>query len=170
LMMLLAESFFLRAEAAVRYGITFGSSEQALYESGVRAHFRTLAPLAYTVANNYGNAANAGDAFANNYLARAVPYQGWAASSGSMDDKIRAILIQKWVSLVHISGLEAWSDYRKSTVSASSSVPYSPKSVQVNATDPEPVRYLYPQTEINTNSNVPTGTNRFTSKIFWDVN
>lgn len=173
MLMLLAEVRFLMAEAAERYGIAFPgfSNAQALYESGVISHFRTLAGATSTA--NLGNAANAGDAFALRYLARPIDNVSYTTSTS----KIRAILLQKWVSLVHINGLEAWSDYRKSTNTqnpsatlSTMSTPSIPRTV-ASTSNPQPVRYLYPQTEINANSaNVPKNISRFTSRIFWDVN
>jgi hypothetical protein len=160
--MLLAELYFLQAEAAERYGIAFpGGSAQALYEAGILAHFRTCAAPATA-----GNTANTGDAPAQRYIARTINNIGWVAST----DKIKAILIQKWVSLCNINGLEAWSEYRKSSGSTSVGIPISPRTVALTS-NPEPVRYVYPQTEIDRNgANVPKDINRFTSKIFWDVN
>jgi len=162
MLMLLAEAYFLQAEAAQRYGIVFpGGTAQQLYQAGILAHFRTVAAPSAA-----GNASNAGDVYAINYYNRAIDNIGWVASI----DKIRAILIQKWVSLTHINGLEAWSEYRKSSGSASVGVPIKVRTV-ASTSNPEPVRYLYPQSELDANSkNVPTGIDRFTSKIFWDVN
>jgi hypothetical protein len=137
-----------------------------LYENGILSHFRTCA-IAVGATNGFaGNATNAGDAYAIRYYNRPIDNVNFAVST----DKIRAILIQKWVSLVHISGLEAWSEYRKSSGSPSVGVPSSPRTL-ASTSNPEPARYLYPQSELDANfSNVPTGIDRFTSKIFWDVN
>ncbi|SJZ38498.1 SusD/RagB family nutrient-binding outer membrane lipoprotein [Sediminibacterium ginsengisoli] len=160
MLMLLAEAYFLQAEAAQRYGVALGTA-QSLYESGILAHFRTVA-----APSTAGNASNTGDAYAIRYYSKPIQNVGWAAST----DKIRAILIQKWVSLEHINGLEAWSEYRKSSGSTSVGVPILPATV-ASTSNPEPVRYLYPQTEYDANTNnVPASINRFTSKIFWDVN
>jgi hypothetical protein len=169
LLMLLAEAYFLQAEAAQRYGIVFaGGGAQQLYEAGILSHFRTCAAANANTPNNFGNASNAGDAYAIRYYNRLTNSNNinWTLST----DKIRAILIQKWVSLTHINGLEAWSEYRKSSGSASVGVPILVKTV-ASTSNPEPVRYLYPQSELDANiNNVPTGIDRFTSKIFWDVN
>jgi hypothetical protein len=162
MVMLQAEALLLQAEAAQRYGTTFPgyTTAKALYEAGVTAHFRACA------APSTAAGSTAGDPFAARYLARAVNNQGWDAST----DKIRAILIQKWISLQNVNGLEAWSEYRKSSGSASVGVPSLVKTL-ASTTNPEPVRFLYPQSELDVNKdNVPTGISRFTSKIFWDVN
>ena len=162
--MLLAEALFLQAEAAQRYGISFGTgaaTAQQCYEAGILSHFRTCA-----APSTAGNVSNAGDAFALRYIARPIDNIGWASST----DKIRAILIQKWVSLCNINGLEAWSEYRKSSGSASEGVPIKVRT-RATTTNPEPARYLYPQREYDSNgANTPKNIDRFTSKIFWDVN
>jgi hypothetical protein len=162
MLMLLAEAYFIQAEAAFRYGIAFtGGGAQQLYEAGILAHFRTCA-----APSSAGNVSNAGDAYAARYILRPLQNVSWVTST----NKLRAILIQKWVSLCNINGLEAWSDYRKSSGSTSVSVPILVRT-RAGTTNPEPVRYLYPQRELDANSaNVPTGIDRFTSKIFWDVN
>jgi hypothetical protein len=171
IVMTLAEAFFLQAEAAQRYGITFGSTPKALYESGVLAHFRLCA------APNLVAGSTAGDPFAQRYLSRSVVINGYTASINSFNpnwdlatDKLRTILVEKWLAYTHVSGLAAWADYRESNGSPSVSVPYNVRTTTVTS-NPEPVRYFYPQTEENSNgTNTPKGISVFTSRIFWDVN
>lgn len=165
-----AEKYFLLAEAAQRYGTTFVTetgNAQTLYENGVKWAFRlTTAAWTSTSSATYADA----DAAATKYLAQAQNLVNWAAST----DKVRAILVQKWVSLIHINGLEAWSDYRKSNGTTSVSVPASVKTV-ASTSKSEPVRLYYPLIETNANS---TGLPGYTSnpdyvyntRIFWDVN
>jgi hypothetical protein len=164
MMVLAAESYFLRAEYAERYATPVsGLTAQQLYDAGVLAHFRTCA-----APSTAGNVANAGDAFALRYLARPAQNINYTIST----DKIKAILLQKWVSLTHINGLEQWSEYRKASGTTSVGIPAGATvKTTASTTNPEPVRYLYPQGEFDNNANhVPQGISRFTSKIFWDVN
>ena len=161
--MLLAESKFLQAEYTERYGVTFGgNTAQNLYEQGIRDHFRTVASP-----STAGNTANGiADGFSFRYYSRPLDNVSYTIST----DKIKAILLQKWISLTHINGLEQWSEYRKASGTTSVGVPSSVKTV-AGTSNPEPVRFLYPQGEFDNNSNnVPQNINRFTSKIFWDVN
>jgi Starch-binding associating with outer membrane len=163
MLMLLAESKFLQAEFTERYGVTFsGLSARALFEEGIRDHFRTVASP-----STAGNTANpVADGFSSRYYSRLINNVNYVTST----DKIRAILLQKWISLTHINGLEQWSDYRKASGSGSVGVPASVKTTATTS-NPEPVRYLYPQGEFDNNgNNVPKNIDRFTSKIFWDVN
>ncbi len=163
MLMLLAESDFLQAEYTERYGVTFGgATAKDLYEKGIKDHFRTVASP-----STAGTAANPiADGFSFRYYSRPFDNVSYTAST----DKIKAILLQKWVSLTHVNGAEQWAEYRKSSGSASVGVPASVKTV-AGTTNPEPARFLYPQGEFDNNSNnVPKNINRFTSKIFWDVN
>ena len=170
MMMLLAEAKFLQAEYTQRYGVTFGgASAQTLYEQGILAHFRTIA-----FPSTAGNSSNVGDAFALRYYNRPANNVSFIAST----DKIRAILLQKWIAFTHVNGLEQWSDYRKANTTSlgptlsftTAGIPSTPYTTALTS-NPEPVRYLYPQGEFDNNGlNVPKNINRFTSKIFWDVN
>lgn len=159
-----AEAYLLRAEAAQRYGIAALGSAQTNYEDGVRWAFR-LAAATHT--NSPSASTTQADAAANAYLASGQNNVDWAAST----DKLRAIWIQKWLALVNIDGLEAWSEYRRTNSTTSTgSVPTSPKSIAVAGSQPEPVRLFYPQREQNVNSANYVNVNVFTNRIFWDVN
>jgi hypothetical protein len=169
-----AEKYFLLAEAAQRYSIAGLGTAQANYTEGVRAAFRQT--TAYWTATSSGTAAQ-GTAAADAYLAQDLAYVSWTNAT-SQANLVRTILIQKWVSLMSVNGLESWSEYRKSNtttgagvVTAFGSVPTSPHSVSGSANAAEPVRFFYPLREESTNgSNIPQGINVFTGKIFWDVN
>jgi hypothetical protein len=159
IVMTAAEVYFNLAEAAQR-GVPGIGTAQTNYENGVRWAFRLAAATQTGTATATDAAA---DAAANGYLTSTAVNADWSASP----DKLAAILIQKWTAFCHIDGLEAWSDYRKS---GGISCPTSPKS-QVAAASAEPVRLLYPLRENQVNgANVPANIDRFTSKIFWDVN
>jgi hypothetical protein len=86
----------------------------------------------------------------------------WAASP----DKLKAIWMQKWVSLVNFGGLEAWSEFRRTNF------PVTPPSASTAPTAKLPLRLFYPSTELGSNGeNIKAqGTiDVFTSRIFWDV-
>ncbi len=163
IIMSVAEAFFLKAEAAQRYNIAALGTAQSNYEDGVRWAFRLAA--ATHVAGATATDAQATTA-ANTYLASGQQFVDFTAST----DKIRTILIQKWLALANIDGQEAWSDYRKSNGSSSGSVPTTPKSVAVSASQQELVRLYYPFIEKSTNPENYKDVNIFTDRIFWDVN
>ena len=168
-----SEAFFLKAEAAQRYGIAGLGSARSNYEDGVREAFRLAAGSYLGTTTSYGlalsGAPSASDAVAtaeaNTYLASGQPLVDWDDSP----DKLRTIWVQKYFALIHIDGLEAWSEYRRTSSGTSSGLaPTNPQSVAT--TSAQPVRLYYPKTEENVNSKNYVAVNVFTSKIFWDVN
>jgi hypothetical protein len=162
ILMSAAEAYFLRAEAAERYGIAALGNARTLYETGVTWAFR----LAAATQTGTATATTAqADAAAATYLASGQPLVDWDDSP----DHLRAIWVQKYLALVHVDGLEAWSEYRRTNSTTSTgSVPTNPQSV--STTSAQPVRLYYPLREQNVNSSNYTNVNVFTNRIFWDVN
>lgn len=145
-LMTAAESFFLLAEAKQRYGaaVNLASTAQTYYETGVKESFKLT-----------GTAASA----ATTLLASGIELADWTASP----DKLKAIWMQKWVSMVNFQGLEAWTEFRRTNF------PNIPPSASAPAGQKLPLRLYYPQTEAGTNPNVPSGIDVFSTRIFWDV-
>jgi hypothetical protein len=148
-----AELQFLLAEAKQRYGaaVTLPGTAQSYYEEGVRQSFRLT-----------GTSVTYGADKATTLLTSGINLADWNASP----DKLQAIWMQKWIALVHYSGLEAWSEYRRTNF------PVTPPSLQTAANAPRPLRLLYPQSELASNgANVMAqGTiDVFATRLFWDV-
>lgn len=144
-----AESFFLLAEAKQRYGasITPAGTAQSYYEQGVKEAFRLS-----------GTAASA----ATTLLTSGFDLADWTASP----DKLKAIWMQKWLSMVNIQGLEAWTEFRRTNY------PNIPPSASAPVGQKLPVRLFYPSTELGSNeANVKAqGTiDVFNTRLFWDV-
>ncbi len=144
ILMSAAESYFLQAEAAAR-GWSGGNAAE-LYEDGIRASFSYWG-LSAGQATSYINQA-------------AVTYP----AAGTLEQKIDAIITQKWVSLNGTQNLEGWTEWRRTgypdifTISETS-----------NIGDFFPVRILYPDTEVTRNPNTPPQ-KTVTDKVWWDVN
>ena len=137
---------FSLAEAKQRFpAVTLPGTAQSYYEEGVRQSFRVLGVANATAQANVLTSSGIADA-------------DFAASP----DKLRAIAIQKWLALANFSGLEAWTEYRKSNL------PVTPQANTVTSTD-RPLRFFYPNTESGSNANVPTGIDVFKTRLFWDV-
>jgi hypothetical protein len=135
-----AESFFNQAEA-VQKGVMTGSA-QALYEAGIEASF------------DYLGAPDAAD-----YYTQAVPLVGWNSSTGQ---ELEAIITQKWIAVIGITGEQSWFDY--SRTGYPSNLPIS----RLASTPDRPVRLFYTSDEISANgANVPVQPNAFTAKVFW---
>lgn len=148
-LMLAAESQFLLAEAAQRYGTQLGlpNTAQQYYERGVREAFRVV---------------GASDAQATVLLGSGKAEADWAASP----DKLKAIWMQKWLSMFGFQGLEAWSEVRRTNY------PPIPVSAGAAAGAKPPVRLFYPLSELGSNgANVLAqgDVDVFNGRLFWDV-
>ncbi|SEW38765.1 RagB/SusD family nutrient uptake outer membrane protein [Chitinophaga arvensicola] len=109
-----AESYFLRAEGALR-GWNMGGTPQALYETGIKASFaeagagasetyvqdNTSKPAAYIDPKNNANNANAPTTIT-------IKWEETAA----FEQKLERIITQKWIAL-YPDGQEAWSEFRR---------------------------------------------------------
>ncbi len=147
IIMTAAEVQFLLAEAKQRYAdVTLPNTAKVYYEEGITQSFRALGANVAGAATLKTNKVNNTD---------------WDAST----DKLAAIATQKWIALANFSGLEAWTEYRRTNL------PVIPQSIQV--TDAKrPVRFYYPNTESGSNGeNVKAqGTiDVFATRLFWDI-
>jgi hypothetical protein len=153
------ESLFLQAEAAQRGWIT--GDPQALYESAITQSFIYLYQDG---SNTITDTALHPAADATALYTSGTDDVDWTAST----NKLEAIITQKWAALNGINWVEAWTDYRRL------GIPNLPISEAPTHVVPQiPVRYLYPQSEYNTNAaNTPSlpANAQFTNKIFWDTN
>lgn len=142
------ESLFLQAEAIQR-GALNGVAKDA-YEAAVKESFTWL---------GVGSAADA-------YLTNTIkPIGNWDENS----DKLMLIWKQKYIAMCGISGLESYTDYRRTGFPATADI----LSVKQGITNTIPKRLIYPIEEYNYNSAnaVAEGTiNPQTSTIFWDAN
>lgn len=149
ILMTAAEIQFSLSEAKQRFAdVTLPNTAQSYYEAGVLQSFRVL---------GVPNAATNAQALLTGGLVNA----DWSAST----NKIEAIATQKWIGLVNFSGLEAWTEYRKT------GIPNTPQAATVTD-NKRPIRLFYPNTESGSNTaNVKAQgvIDVFTSRIFWDI-
>lgn len=128
-----SESYFLQAEAVAR-GWASGDIN-ALYVQGINASFAATG--------------NPGDAAA--YIATAPDGQLALTSAVSVEDKVKAIITQKYYAMNGFQGFEAWTEYRRTgypnflVVSAASII----------GANRMPQRFVYPSNEALSNSNFP---------------
>ncbi|RFM25985.1 SusD/RagB family nutrient-binding outer membrane lipoprotein [Deminuibacter soli] len=139
-----AESYFLQAEADVRYGD--GSHAQSLYNQGVLQ--------AFTDVGQDGTS----------FVAPGGAYE--FPTGGSTEDKIEAIIVQKWASFAYgTHQLEAFFDknrtgYPKTSPVYSNAINYVPGQIVVSASTTLaagllPKRLVYPYVETSRNANAP---------------
>ncbi len=137
-----AESYFMQAEAMVRY--YGGAGAQALYNSGVLS--------AFAATGNNGSSFITG--------AYAFP------TAGTMEQQIEAIVVQKWASFpVGCHAIEGWFERNRTGYPVSSPVystdpNYIPGQFVVSANSVLPAgqypkRLIYPYDEVSRNSNAP---------------
>ncbi len=170
--LLATESNFLQAEAYAR-GYLTGNAATA-FNAGITQSFTYL----------YKNVSNVVDA-TKNVAADVATYLSANSTSAlvnfalavNFDQKIEAIITQKYIALNMIANDEAFNEFRRTSypkVINGSADPIetfaSRQSVSTHA-DRLPTRLLYPQEEYNLNpNNAPSGINKFSSLIFWDLN
>ena len=140
--MTLTESKMLQAEAKLRGFIPGGDGgAQADFLAAIDASCAFLS-VTTAAATTYKNAI------------AAKPYYGW---TGSFDQKLHAIMYQKWVGLMGIHGMESYVDYVRT------GFPYTPLALNTTRLN-KPVRFIYATTEYTNNSgNVP---NVLTGDVF----
>lgn len=157
ILMTAAESFFLLAEAKQVFPtVTLTGTAQSYYETGVKESFRVTGASA-----KYNTSAPALDV-AQVLLTNGKDLSDWTASP----DKLKLIWMQKWIALNTYSGLEAWSEFRRTNY------PVLPASAGAPVGQKLPLRLFYPSTEFGSNTanvNAQGTIDVFSTKIFWDV-
>ncbi|HVY73421.1 MAG TPA: SusD/RagB family nutrient-binding outer membrane lipoprotein, partial [Puia sp.] len=147
------ESYFMQAEARERY--FSGDQAQDLYNKGVEAAFAF-----------YGHDAS-------NFIAPGKPYA--YPTGGTLDDKINAIITQKWASLPGSHALEAWFERNRTGFPLTSPVystdlNYVPGQFVVSATsvigNAFPKRIVFPDFERSRNKNTPAQV-PITTPVWW---
>ncbi|MDD7886427.1 SusD/RagB family nutrient-binding outer membrane lipoprotein [Flavivirga sp. 57AJ16] len=155
-LMTVAESNFLQAEALIRY--SSGAGAKAKYDAGVLNSFLL-----------YGEDAATADSFTT--TGGSYEY----TSSGNIENDIRQVIIQKWVSLAYVNNIEGFfetnrtlypetvalgdEDYTVGNFVASES------SVLTGTQTPNTI--FYPDTETTKNPNIVQKTS-ITEKVWWD--
>ena len=97
------------------------------------------------------------------------------ALAATTDQKIEAIITQKYIALNMVNSDEAWNDYRRthyptiiSTAGADGTQTFASSVSESTRPDKLPTRILYPSSEGQYNpANVPKGISPFSSLIFW---
>ncbi|KPM48784.1 SusD/RagB family nutrient-binding outer membrane lipoprotein [Jiulongibacter sediminis] len=140
------EVWFLRAEAAARYGTADDAS--AAFATAISSNFSFL-----------------GVDGASDYIA-SLGFDGLT----SLDDQIDAIAVQKWISLNGTQEDEGWIETRRFDRPASRVFTegiFQTPTLTVLPQGVFPSTWLYPETERSLNANAPAQ-RTITDKIFWD--
>lgn len=180
--MLLAEGYFLQAEAFLKDYLT-GDAEKA-FEDGVKASFAYLFKDVSGVVDPTKNVnqefedyklANP-DSYIVNWELTETPQTG-DYNQDVVKRKVEAIITQKYIAMNAINSDEAFNEYRRTKYpyvvpgSTDALLTFASLESLSSAPDRLPTRLMYPSAEISYNeNNVPKGISPFISKIFWDVN
>ncbi|MEJ5994105.1 SusD/RagB family nutrient-binding outer membrane lipoprotein [Pedobacter sp. Du54] len=170
--MLAAESYFLQAEAYAR-GYLSGDAAAA-FNNGITQSFTYLFKNASNVVDPSKDVAAAVTKYKND---NAISPLANFALATTVEEKVEAIITQKYIALNEIANDEAFNEFRRTgypRIINGSTVPTETfASRQSISTHPTrlPTRVLYPQQEYNLNpANAPAGIDKFSSRIFWDLN
>ena len=168
-----AQSYFMQAEALERY--KGGTGAKAAYDAGVSAAFNK-APNFYDNTLTEDSQTWVFDApyDATPYIASGGVYE--YPSGGSMDDKLKSIITQKWIASFPDNGAEAFFEWHRTGIPAVSSVAqddigYVPGEFAISVGGKLgtgfPQRLLYPNTETSRNPNTPEVV-PVTTAIWWN--
>jgi hypothetical protein len=152
-----AESYFLQAEAALRYNT--GADDKALYDQGVSAAFASV------------------NEDASSFIGSGGAYE--YPSGGSFDDKLQSIIVQKWASFAYgVHFIEGWFERNRTGYPLTSPVystdpSYVPGQfvVSKNSTLPAgkyPKRLVFTDVERSRNKNAPSEIPA-TTPVWWGL-
>lgn len=168
---LASDIYFLLAEAALNGHVLSGDAKSN-FDKGILASYQYLETNASNVIESGQNPSADLKAYQlanqNNYL---VNYD----LASSKEQRLEAIITQKYIASNVINSFESWSDFRRTAypkIQANGSPTTTFVSIASASSRPDklPVRDIYPQTEYNLNPNTPVINNAFSSPIFWDLN
>ncbi len=140
-----AESYFLQAEAVARGWAT--GDVTALYEAGITASFA---------------ATGAGDP--TTYINTAPAGLQALTAAVTVNDKVKAIITQKYYSMCGFQGFEAWTEWRRTGYPTF----FVPSAATTISPGQMPLRMLYPNSELTSNSNYP-GTIPIYKPVWWGL-
>lgn len=139
------ESMFLQAEAVARGWMT--GDDQTLYEDAIDESFESYG-FDFTDAQTY-------------FTQPAIAYP----ASGTVQQKVEAIITQKWAAMCGNQNDEAWIEWRRTGYPTFFTISVN----TILGPGRFPQRFFYPSIEVTRNGNFP-GQHLIDSKVWWDVN
>ncbi len=153
-----SEALLLQSEAIVRTNVKSYITAKELYQDAIDQAF-------YRLGFSDGEA----------YYGPGDPYE-FPAEGSPVEEYIKSIILQKWVSLAGIQSLETFLERNRTHYPAESPVPasdnnYVPGELTVSVNNVTsgrfPKRLIFPETEYSGNPNTPPK-KEVTEKIWWD--
>lgn len=156
------ESLFLQAEVVARgwQGASFGYADDSLFWYGIKANFDYY----NTALTTQWGATAFLDYMTGVATPTALPgYWTVYPTAGTVAQKVRFIITQKWFAMCGNQGFEAWCEQRRTGYPDFFVVS---KNTLIGANLPK--RFLYPTTESTRNASFP-GLASITAKMWWDL-
>ncbi|WP_293904584.1 SusD/RagB family nutrient-binding outer membrane lipoprotein [Sphingobacterium sp. UBA5670] len=172
-LMLAAEGQFLAAEGVVK-GLISGVTADTYFENGIKASYNYLYKNEADVATK--TAAEAATYLQTYKSQNPDSYLVNFEKATSLEQKLEAIITQKYIALNFLFGHEAWNEFRRTGYpknvglnnTANARTTFVSIASRATSEDKLPTRILYPNTEFSYNAaNVPADINKYSSKIFW---
>lgn len=166
-LMLAAESYFLQAEAQLK-GFIPGDAKTS-FENGIKASFRYLYK---TVAGTVAAGKNVDADFQKYKDDNSISYLVNFDEATTDEERLEAIITQKYIALNMITAEESWNDYRRTGYpkhDIAGNRYYNMASVTSEASTPDklPTILKYPQSEYDYNPENVKDLNVFGDKVFW---
>ncbi|WP_234734247.1 SusD/RagB family nutrient-binding outer membrane lipoprotein [Tellurirhabdus bombi] len=172
--MLAAESHFLQAEARLKGYLTGDVAES--FNQGITQSFTYLyKDVTNVVAATKNVAADVAAYKAANAADNANSYLVNFALATTPEQKLEAIITQKYIALNMINSDEGWNEYRRTGYPKTNPAGNGFTNIASNKSnsprpDRLPTRILYPSSEQSFNSANYRAVNQFSDRIFWDPN
>lgn len=168
--MLAAESHFLQAEARLKGFLT--GDVAASFDQGITQSFTYLYK---DVTNANGAGKNVVTDVATYKTDNAASYLVNFALATTNEQKLEAIITQKYIAVNMINSDEGWNEYRRTGYPKTNPTGNGYTNIasnKSNSTRPDklPTRILYPSSEQSYNSANYKAVNQFADLIFWDPN
>jgi len=169
-----AESYFLQSEAVVR-GLGTGDAEE-LYINGIKAGLERLDTTRSVIKKKSNpNVDSLSWNVIDSLAGPGMPYE--FPSSGTEEDQLRAIAVQKWVALAGIEGIEEFFERNRLRYPAYTDLTYDDNTYNigdlvypiggVTGRGNFPKRLLFVQSERTRNPNTPSQV-PITKPVWWD--
>jgi hypothetical protein len=153
-----SEAYLLQAEAIIRYDVKPYGDAKELYENAIDASFQRLGLL------------NGDD-----YYSPGDEYE-FPAEGSPLETFIESIIVQKWLALANIQGMETFFEHNRTHYPKDSPVPaddgdYVPGEFTVSVNNVTsgrfPKRLIFPESEYSGNPNTPQKKEVY-EKVWWD--
>ena len=158
-----AEVNFLLAEYYEKAGND--ALAQNYYQNGITQSVNFYAGLnALNASATYASIPALGANEISNYLKSNISWSKATSASG----KLNLIAVQKWINYSILEPLESWAEVRRTKLPNFTFVPDNTNTLTL-----PPSRFVYPgeeQTYNTTNYSKVAANDKFTTKLFWDVN